>query len=248
MFVAAPAAIVEESRGLTVIANMLNGSGLGADVKAGRNLGRSIFVGCIDGIVCTWALESQCAQFIGALRQILQGLIVVEGLLVEFGSTATTYEPYTNTVYGGTLDVEKGELTVDRGIVDLGTLDWTYQSNYARFRATLPGRWGTDNDSYVPNNELKCEIYPPCSTAYTRQLSDFVNGIATGTTTNNYIYSKDNRYSDANDYKTAMNGVHLIYELATPRTISLTPEQVQLLKGQNTIWTDGDNIKLIYKP
>ena len=30
-------------------------------------------------------------------------------------------------------------------------------------------------------------------------------------------------------------------------TIQLTPQQVQLLKGVNNIWTDGDSIELTYK-
>jgi hypothetical protein len=36
-------------------------------------------------------------------------------------------------------------------------------------------------------------------------------------------------------------------ELATPQTITLTPQTVSLLKGRNTLWTDGDEISLTYR-
>lgn len=55
----------------------------------------------------------------------------------EVGSTATAYEPYTNTVYGGTLDVTTGVLTVDR-------------ANIASYNGeTLPSTWISDRDVYA---------------------------------------------------------------------------------------------------
>ena len=69
---------------------------------------------------------------------------------VEVGSTATTYEPYTSTslaidwtteagtVYGGSLDVTTGVLTVTDG----------YIASYAG--ETLPATWISDRDVYAP--------------------------------------------------------------------------------------------------
>ena len=37
------------------------------------------------------------------------------------------------------------------------------------------------------------------------------------------------------------------YELATPTTLQLTPNAVNLLKGSNYITTDGDKITLTYR-
>ena len=37
----------------------------------------------------------------------------------------------------------------------------------------------------------------------------------------------------------------LCYELATPMTIQLTPTQVELLQGENNIWSDGE-MTLVY--
>jgi hypothetical protein len=41
--------------------------------------------------------------------------------------------------------------------------------------------------------------------------------------------------------------VMLSVPLATPQTITLTPQTVALLKGNNTLWTDGDEISITYK-
>lgn len=64
----------------------------------------------------------------------------VKHLQIEEGQTATTYESFgatysvdwtsVGTVYGGTFDVVTGQLTVDKASVDLGSINWTYQSGY----------------------------------------------------------------------------------------------------------------------
>ena len=50
-----------------------------------------------------------------------------------------------------------------------------------------------------------------------------------------------------NDFKTAMSGVQLLYELATPLTDQLTPQQIATLRpGINNVWCDtGPVIELI---
>ena len=69
--------------------------------------------------------------------------ITYKNIRLEFGNQApTTYEPYAGTtyniqfkdgdnpltVYGGSLDVVSGVLTVDRAMVDIGSLDWKWES------------------------------------------------------------------------------------------------------------------------
>ena len=43
------------------------------------------------------------------------------------------------TVYGGTLDITTGLLTVDRAIIDLGVLSWIYDSANTRFSTRISG-------------------------------------------------------------------------------------------------------------
>ena len=116
---------------------------------------------------------------------------------IELGSTESAYEPYSGntypvswqteagTVYGGTVDVVSGVLTVTDAEIA------SYNGE------TLPSTWISDRDVY-----------------------------AEGTT--------------------PTIGAQVVYELATPQTYQLTPQQIQLLKGSNTLWSDGDSLTLTY--
>lgn len=146
-------------------------------------------------------------------------------------TTASDGQTYTTslgrTVYCGTLDVVSGELVVDRAMVDLGTLSWAYSSTGGGFASNLTS---------TAKSQFKaiCSCYP-FKGSYT-----LVNDKEAGFLYNTWILIKDSSYADASDFKTAMSGQTLVYELATPQTYQLTPQQVELLTGTNNIWSDGD--------
>ena len=56
----------------------------------------------------------------------------------------------------------------------------------------------------------------------------------------NYVYVIDNNYASATaaDFKAAMSGVQLVYELATPVTYDLTGDELQALIGTNNIFSN----------
>ena len=113
---------------------------------------------------------------------------------IELGSTATTYEPYQGdtyttalgtTVYGGTLDVTTGVLTVT-------------DANIASYNGeTLPSTWISDRDVY-----------------------------ASGTT--------------------PTTGAQVVYKLATPTTVQLTAQQIELLQGTNNVWANSGDVTVEY--
>ena len=159
---------------------------------------------------------------------------------IELGSTATPYEPYhgktyttpfNQTVYGGTLDVLTGELTITHGMADLGSLTWGYDSTYLRFVT----------DSLIGQYKyLGSRLTPFLSSIYTV----LTNGEPFDINWNYVIYSggddqkiivHNHDYTDINAFKTAMSGQTLVYELATPTTLSLTPQTVKSLVGENHI-------------
>lgn len=149
------------------------------------------------------------------------------------GHTYTTDLP--QTVYGGTLDVVSGVLTVDRAMVDLGTLAWAYNSNIPWFYS-----W-TDASNRKPYAYGDVADAVSSSYAvYSRNvlISSDVAGFCIDNSGN--IAVRDSRYTDATSFKTAMNGVQLCYELATPTTIQCDPQTVSLLAGENVIMGDGD--------
>lgn len=119
------------------------------------------------------------------------------------------------------------------GIVDLGTLNWDYDSKYALFISKL-------NDAKVINNSrgviCVCDKY--LTTGYASiSWSTFPDKcISAG---NNYSTSynlavKDTAYTDTTAFKTAMSGVMLVYELATP-----TEEYTYSFEKNQTVDANG---------
>ena len=158
----------------------------------------------------------------------------------EDGTTYTT--TLGRTVYGGTLDVVSGELVVDRVMVDLGSLTYAYQALS-----------GSRHGFSVSISDLRLttggsDLLPAISSAYSakRYNDTWANGNMS------YFYPIgrtvifiNNDYTDATEFKTAMNGIQLCYELATPQTYQLDPQQVMLLHGNNNVWSDG-SVELTY--
>ena len=158
-------------------------------------------------------------------------------------TSAADYRPYADpfvgVVYGGTLDVTTGVLTVTHAYADMGTFSWQLSgSSPNSFYAQTPFYYG------LGDTEMKCSTYgfagAVTSDYYTEgKLKCYYrpnNVIA------HEVYVKDSQYATASDFKTAMSGVQLVYELATPTTVQLTPTEVTTLLGQNNIWADAGNI------
>ena len=97
-----------------------------------------------------------------------------------------TFPTEAGTVYGGSLNVTTGVLTVDRAQIA------SYNGE------TLPGEWISDRDVY-----------------------------AQGTT--------------------PTTGAQVVYELATPVTYQLTPQEIRTLLGTNNIWADTGDTSVGYK-
>lgn len=186
-------------------------------------------------------------------------------LQAELGSTASTYEPYQGqtvtidldgTRYGGTLNLDTGTLTdnprwfatVDRQIVDLGTLNWTYSERY--FYATTPYPVPVYN-AYSAYANAICSAYrvEKFGTMYNNYSTvDKCFSINNGSPNDNVVRIRDTAYADATSFKTAMNGVQLVYELATPFTVQLTAnDDITTVLGQNNIWADAGTVDVEYR-
>ena len=184
----------------------------------------------------------------------LQAGLDLSDTQLEVSSTATDFEPYQGhtyttslgqTVYGGTLDVVSGELVVDRAMVDLGSLTWansganklfyTPDLNESIRRATSNtevASWLMDSIGFTKTN------YDRIGTSRSYEVCVSVGGSILATLDTSRIYTSA-------EFKTAMNGVQLVYELANPQTIQLSAQEVELLTGTNNVWSDG-NVTLVY--
>lgn len=130
-------------------------------------------------------------------------------------------------------DIYKPDGTVERryGIVDLGTLNWAYESTFARFYV-IPslGQKKPANNDTVAN--IICNKYITDTDNATASSS---KNMVVGMSRVGRIDIKDSYYTDAVTFKAAMSGVYLVYELATPTAEQADPFQsLQILDPYGT--------------
>lgn len=146
----------------------------------------------------------------------------------------TTY--LTRDIFGGYVDLISGKLVVDKVSVDLGSLDWANYKTGGFRTPRIPNMvtYTTETDGAI------CEEYNRRASTVALSSGEFC-------IESSRIYIVDSAFpTDAATFKSAMNGVQLVYELATPQTYQLTPQQVNTLVGQNNVWSEQGNIELSY--
>ena len=116
--------------------------------------------------------------------------------------------------YDGDTYESDGTVTRRYGIVDLGTLAWVYNaSDGQRFVVSLSDAAGIQG-----NPNLLCAKYVTKTAYNTNDKSLYISS-------GKNLSVWDSSYTDAATFKTAMSGVYLVYELATPTTESAEPYQ-----------------------
>lgn len=153
--------------------------------------------------------------------------------------------PLGQTVYGGTVDAVSGVMTVDRAAVDMGSLNWNFQ--------TSSGNMYADNalSNRLERGRTSCSMFKYVTKADGGEMA----GVADLLKNNAYAFQhnlsarvivRDTTYTDAATFKTAVTGQTLVYELAQPVTVQLTAQQLTTLLGTNNVWSDGGNVSLTY--
>lgn len=137
--------------------------------------------------------------------------------------------------YGGTLDVLTGVLTATHQIIDLGSLTWIKPETWDGWRTNdlqiMPGITAP-SDFYA--EKYKSEYYETIkSSAYQGY------GLAIGSSEKpTRIYT-----SDPDGVKPTGN---LVFPMPNPRTVSLAPQQMNTLLGENHIWADTGDVAVTY--
>ena len=132
-----------------------------------------------------------------------------------------------NLYYDGDEYEADGMVNRRYGIVDLGTLDWVLVGQYFR----------TDYFSTVmkrpPNNNTRANAICPRYTVIPwNQDGDKVIGFSSGT---DRLVIGDSAYEDAASFKASLNGVYMVYELATPTTEEADPyTEIQSIESGGT--------------
>lgn len=166
-------------------------------------------------------------------KKVVFGIAILSGVNVnglvfkpqlEIGTTATDYQPYqgfeTTTVElnqplrelpNDVKDtIENGVVTRRVGCVDLGDFDYTDYSNY--------------NGYYTTVGNLKSDNYGEAICTHFKVIKSHGEmGIRIGAGNSNiYIEQVSSVYPTASEFKSAMSGVKLFYELAAPTTEQIT--------------------------
>lgn len=144
------------------------------------------------------------------------------------------------TVYGGTLDVTTGVLTVTHRFVDMGDLEWS-QGTVAYY-ATLPETPKVPANNSTPPDAI-CSRYP---TATYNQVNGGNLGINIRTS-NGWCYVYDDTVVDLTAFEGAVDGELFVYALATPQTVQLDPITVSSLLGQNNLYADSGDVEVEYR-
>lgn len=184
----------------------------------------------------------------------------------EVGVTATEYEAYNDTtyniefedggspltVYGGRLNVTIGELTVDMVSIDLSSIS-SFSSDAVNANGFI--RYNCLVDDKALNFNLLCSKLEVSSTVV-RSNTDTEE--ISGSSTNNRFYFSINADRLSGDLSTTSgrnqalktllqtDDIQVVYELATPTEVSLTPTEITTLYGNDVIWADSGDMAITY--
>lgn len=125
------------------------------------------------------------------------------------------------------------------GVVDLGSLEWTYRSDsHAYFYST-----GIASDVAIPSSasavaELSCDKYVADSQNHIySHTADKTIAIADS----GQIWVYDTSYTDATTFKNAMSGVYLLYEKSNPQ--GLKTASIVTNYGEMPLYNDNGELK-----
>ena len=158
-------------------------------------------------------------------------------------ATDTTYHPYNGqtytvsfgqTVYGGVLDVTRGKLRVNKLLLDMGDVEWYYPASDEFFYADIANI--VPNPTWGATSDILSDIFETTNpNAIANKQGD--NTIAIWPT-GHRIVVRDTAYTDRIAFRTAMTGKYVVYPLATPFDIDLTPEVISAVVGVNNVFGD----------
>lgn len=151
-------------------------------------------------------------------------------VIAEISASATkcylaNMSDITNKIYF------EGLLNGTYGFVDLGTLNWIKVTNTSLTAGMY--FYATMSDRMVGSTNMICSNYfVPDIKGLSNIIAEYgadVDNILFTTATTSRANIVDSDYTDENDLTAALNGVYLIYELATPTTPTITKAQFETL-------------------
>ena len=172
-----------------------------------------------------------------------KGYIFVGKGTAEENPITETDIVFHSSVYGGTLDVVSGVLTVEWAGVDLGSKSWRLRSENQSRQVwecvCNDARFVREGNTYTAN-AISSEFSLTTSSG-TWSVGKFAPSLSNNDKVFIFVVPAGS-YANATECKEAMDGIQLCYELgdSAKQEIQLTPQQITALIGDNTIWSDAD--------
>ena len=160
---------------------------------------------------------------------------------IELGNSATAYEPYKysayypvtfpSTIYGGYVDMVTGEVWGTHKSITKNTANMDNSEDYPGWRNTASrADFGKINKQV---NECKGNIFE--LTNYAILVNN--NNADPGT----LMLNKEFFNKTQSEWQALALDVQIVYPLVSPVLITtLTPQQINAIKGNNTVWSDGN--------
>lgn len=184
--------------------------------------------------------------------------------IFEGDITADQFEPYNatthttdlgRTVYGGLVDVVKGELTINRVFAQFDSSTEYRIAGIAR----VNGHWAasitniTNVSKFVKQNSSVISSVSPSNMVYSsgtvtgfcKSLLDYPIIILMDDDSGLDETATTQQIQDATNSWVHEHTPQIVYELAEPYTIELTPTQIELLTGTNNIWSDTGSVDVV---
>ena len=174
----------------------------------------------------------------------------VDATQLEIGTTATSYELYQGqtyhttlpqTVYGGTLDVVSGVLTVDRAMYEPTSVYAVSQNGSGKYywivTQSLTPLAPESNDGDLRSNLFKKESMVSEGNCYITGYGSYIVAVPVDQTLNTKALA---------DAWMQENHPQFCYLLKEPQTITLTPTQIDSLLGRNNVWADSGDVTVEY--
>ena len=198
--------------------------------------------------------EGNCHYLhINSFASPFYGLTYNHDISINYPSTDHDYHAYTatthttelgRTVYGGTVDLVKGTLTVTHGYQ-------LFDSSVPCLSVTTNFGTGFNRALYKTlDNVVKREAEAPLYSDKFSHTTAYTLGLYEGNVNNNGILCLG--VPDTITTREEMNAwagqnpFVIVYELATPTTYQLTPQTINTLAGVNNVWVDSGDVTIEY--
>lgn len=157
------------------------------------------------------------------------------------GSGATQYSvAFGQTVYGGSLDAVKGELTITHKKISLGDYSYGKSGNNFYISSVTDFKYA-DTSGYIHYGNGLSNAFKFSTDNWNAEDSTCTCYYHSGYSGYRIFFRLDSHANDTEaEFKAFMQsiGAEFCYELATPTTITLTPTEIRTLYGTNFIWAN----------